>query len=194
MSESNRRNLFLALCTVALVHTGASISQSYVNYPGWYVLEAESFKAYHWPMTIRAGIFLLAPRVVELILALFVLGFRPRGVERWAVVLGAALAAGSILSTGLISRPIHAQLDIQGNTPELVSRRHGDGLDPERTRMDACGTLCVGVVTSNQSTCSCDRQPSVRGTPARLNRVLVVFAAQPAFAAVGGRAIMSRRG
>jgi len=122
MSESGRRNLFLALCTVALVHTGANISQSYVNYPGWYVLDVQSFKAYHWPMSIRAGIFLLAPRVVELILALIVLRLRPLAVERWIILVGIALVAGGILSTALISRPIHAQLDIQGNTPELVSR------------------------------------------------------------------------
>jgi hypothetical protein len=122
MNESSRRNLFLALCALALVHTGANISQSYVNYPGWYVLDVQSFKAYHWPMSIRAAIFLLAPRVVEVILALVVLWFRPSAVERWIIVAGVVLAAGGILSTLLISRPIHAQLDIQGNTPELVSR------------------------------------------------------------------------
>ena len=122
MSESSRRNLFLALCALALLHTGANISQSYVNYPGWYVLDVQSFKAYHWPMSIRAAIFLMAPRVVEVILALVVLWLRPRAVERWIVVVGIVLAAGGILSTLLISRPIHAQLDIQGNTPELVSR------------------------------------------------------------------------
>ena len=72
MSETGRRNLFLALCALALLHTGANISQSYVNYPGWYVLDVQSFKAYHWPMSIRAAIFLMAPRVVEVILALVV--------------------------------------------------------------------------------------------------------------------------
>ena len=46
MSESHRRNLFLALCALVLLHTGVHLSQSFVNYPGWYVLEAESFKAY----------------------------------------------------------------------------------------------------------------------------------------------------
>jgi hypothetical protein len=122
MPESRRRQLFLALCTLALLHTGAHISQSYVNYPGWYVLEAESFKAYHWPMSIRAGIFLLTPRFVEVVLALVVLRFRPQAVQRWIVVTGIVLAVGGIVSTALISRPIHAQLDIQGNTPELVSR------------------------------------------------------------------------
>jgi len=122
MSASSRRNLFLALCALALLHTGANISQSYVNYPGWYVLDVQSFKAYHWPMSIRAAIVLLAPRVVEVILAPVVLWRRPRAVERWIVVAGLVLAVGGILSTALISRPIHAQLDIQGNTPELVSR------------------------------------------------------------------------
>ncbi len=122
MSESRRRNLFLALCALVLLHTGVHLSQSFVNYPGWYVLEAESFKAYHYPMSIRAGIFGAAPRLLELVLALVVLRFPPNAVPRWILLVGIALATGAILSTALISRPIHAQLDIQGNTPELVSR------------------------------------------------------------------------
>jgi hypothetical protein len=48
MIESRRRNLFLALCALVLLHTGVHLSQSFVNYPGWYVLEAESFKATDW--------------------------------------------------------------------------------------------------------------------------------------------------
>ena len=122
LDECARRKLFLGLCALALLHTGANISQSYVNYPGWYVFDAASFKAYHLPMSIRAAVFLMAPRVIELALALIVLRFRPIAVERWVLIVGCALTAGGILSTLLISRPIHAQLDIQGNTPELVSR------------------------------------------------------------------------
>ena len=122
MSEARRRSLFLALCALVLLHTGVHISQSFINYPGWYVLEAESFKAYHYPMSISAGIFAAAPRLLELVLALAILRFPPRAIPRWTLLVGIALATGAILSTALISRPIHAQLDIQGNTPELVSR------------------------------------------------------------------------
>jgi hypothetical protein len=122
MSESRRRNLFLALCALVLLHTGVHLSQSFINYPGWYVLEAESFKAYHYPMSIRAGILGAAPRLVELVLAVVVLRFPPDAVPRWTMLVNIALAIGAILSTALISRPIHAQLDIQGNTTELVSR------------------------------------------------------------------------
>ena len=122
MSESRRRNLFLALCAVVLLHTGVHLSQSFINYPGWYVLEAESFKAYHYPMSIRAGIFGATPRLLELVLALVVLKFPPRPVPRWTLLVSIALTVGAVLSTALISRPIHAQLDIQGNTPALVSR------------------------------------------------------------------------
>src|SRR4026208_1258748 len=82
MSESGRRNLFLALCALVLLHTGVHLSQSFINYPGWYVLEAESFKAYHYPMSIRAGILGAAPRLVELVLALVVLKFPPNAVPR----------------------------------------------------------------------------------------------------------------
>jgi hypothetical protein len=51
-----------------------------------------------------------------------VLKFRPEAVERWILIVGVTLTAGGILATALVSRPIHAQLDIHGNTPELVSR------------------------------------------------------------------------
>jgi hypothetical protein len=50
------------------------------------VLDVESFKAYHWPMSILASIFLMAPRVVEVILGLVVLWFRPRAVDRSVIV------------------------------------------------------------------------------------------------------------
>jgi hypothetical protein len=122
MSESRRRNLFLALCAVALLHFGAHASQSFVNYPAWHLIDAVSFPAYHWDISLRAIAFLLAPRVVEIILGLIVLRFRPSAIDRWVVLLGVGLALGGLLSTLLISRQIHAQLDIQSNTPELVAR------------------------------------------------------------------------
>ena len=122
MSESLRRNLFLALCVLVLLHTGVHLSQSFINYPGWYVFEAESFKAYHGPMSIRAAILGAAPRLVELVLALVVLRFPPSAVPRWILLVGIVLATGAALSTALIQRPIHVQLGVQGNTPELVTR------------------------------------------------------------------------
>jgi hypothetical protein len=122
VNESNRRTLFLVLFVVALMHTGAHISQSFVNYPNWHLIDARSFPAYHWGITIRAGIFLAAPRLVEIVIGLIVLRFRPNVIDRWVVLLGLGLALGALLSTVLISRPIHRQLDIQSNTPELLSR------------------------------------------------------------------------
>jgi hypothetical protein len=122
MSESTRRSLFLALCVIALLHTGAHVSQAFVNYPAWHLIDAESFKPYHWAITMRAGSFLLLPRLVELLLGLIVIRHRPLAIPPWVVPLGVALAFGALLSTSLLSRPVHAQLDIQGNTPELLAR------------------------------------------------------------------------
>lgn len=122
MTESSRRNLFLVLCAIALLQTGAHISQSFVNYPTWHLIESESFKPYHWAITIRAGVFLLAPRVLEIVLGLIVLRFRPDAISRWVIMVGIGLAVGALLSTALLSRPVHAQLDIQSNTPELLTR------------------------------------------------------------------------
>jgi len=42
MSEPGRRNLFLLLCAIARLHTGAHISQSFVNYPNWHLIDARS--------------------------------------------------------------------------------------------------------------------------------------------------------
>ena len=122
MSESTRRNFFLALVAIALLHTGAHLSQSFVNYPGWYAFESESFKAYHGPMSIRSVFVLMLPRLAEIVIALMLLRFRPEAVPGWVLWIGISLALGALLSTVLIQRPIHAQLDIDGNTPELVSR------------------------------------------------------------------------
>ena len=122
MKESTRRNWFLALCVIALLHTGAHVSQAFVNYPAWHLIEAESFKPYHWAITLRAGLFLALPRLVELALGLIVLRFRPAAIAPWVIPVGLALAFGALLSTMFLSRPVHAQLDIQGNTPELLAR------------------------------------------------------------------------
>ena len=94
-----------------LLHTGVHLSQSFINYPGWYVLEPESFKAYHYPMSIRAGIFAAAPRLLELILALVALRLPPHAVPRWIYWSALPLATGALLSTALISRPIHGDLE-----------------------------------------------------------------------------------
>ena len=122
MSESNRRRLFVTLFTMALLATGAHISQSYVNYPGWHLMEPTSFRAYHGAMFLRAVVFLLLPRVLEIAIGFAVLRYRPRAIDRWVVLLGIGLASGGLVCTMLLQRPIHDQLDIQGNVPELLSR------------------------------------------------------------------------
>lgn len=122
MSESNRRILFIALFAVLLFQTGAHISQSFVNYPAWQFIGRDSFPDYHRVMTVGALRYLLVPRVVELVLAIVVLRFCPAPIKRWMLVLGIALALGGLLTTSLVQRPIHEQLEAIGNTPELLSR------------------------------------------------------------------------
>lgn len=121
MNERNRRLLFLSLFVVVFYHTGAHISQSFVNYPAWGFISIDSFPAYHERMKIGAGL-LLIPRVIELILAIGVLCFCPAVIKRWMLVLCIALALSSLLSTIFIQYPIHQQLELVGNTPELLSR------------------------------------------------------------------------
>lgn len=122
MNESGRRVLFVLLLAVALMQTGAHISQSFVNYPAWQFIGRDSFQAYHRAMTVGAFGFLLVPRVVELALAIVVLLFPPRAIRRSLLVLAIGLTLGGLISTVLVQRPIHVQLETIGNTPELLSR------------------------------------------------------------------------
>jgi hypothetical protein len=112
----------MLLCAVALLQTGAHMSQSFVNYPAWHLIDSGSFPAYHWAISIRAGLFLLVPRIVEIVIGLTVLRFRPEAIGRSVLLLGIGFALGALLSTVLIQRPIHRELDIQSNTPDLLSR------------------------------------------------------------------------
>jgi hypothetical protein len=52
---------------------------------------------------------------------LIVLRFRPRAIQRWVILVGVGLAVGALLATALLSRSVHALLDIQNNTPELLA-------------------------------------------------------------------------
>ena len=122
MNESGRRILFIALFAVVFFQTGAHVSQAFVNYPAWQFIGRDSFPAYHRAMTVGAFPFLLVPRLVELVLAIVVLLFPPRPVRRSLLGLAIGLALLGLISTVLIQRPIHVQLETIGNTPELLSR------------------------------------------------------------------------
>jgi len=117
--------LFVLLLAVALIQTGAHISQSFVNYPAWQFIGRDSFPAYHHAMTVGAFRFLLVPRLVELGLAIVVLLFPPSAIRRSLLVLAIGLTLSGLISTVLIQRPIHEQLETIGNTPELLSRLRG---------------------------------------------------------------------
>jgi len=122
MDERARRLLFLFLFAVAFFQTGAHASQAFVNYPAWQYIGIDSFPAYHHVMAPRAGLWILFPRLLELILAAAVLRYRPTPLKRGALVLAMALALVAVVSTIVIQRPIHGQLESLGNTPELLAR------------------------------------------------------------------------
>ena len=49
------------------------------------------------------------------------LRFRPSAIDRWVILVGVGLAVGAFLATAFLSQPVHAQLDIQSNTPALLA-------------------------------------------------------------------------
>jgi hypothetical protein len=127
MNEATRRLIFLLLFAVVFFQTGVHVSQAFINYPAWGFIGRDSFPEYHRVMTGGARAFGLLPRVVELVLAIAVLYFRPAVIKRWMLVLAIALALCALLSTVFIQRPIHVQLEAVGNTPELLSRLRTTG-------------------------------------------------------------------
>ena len=122
MDERPRRLLFLFLFAVAFFQTGAHASQAFVNYPAWKYIGIDSFPAYHQVMAPRAGLWILLPRLLELMLGAVVLRYPPTPLKRRALVLTIALALVAVISTIVIQRPIHGQLERLGNTPELLAR------------------------------------------------------------------------
>ena len=127
MKENTRRLLFLILFAEVFYHTGAHISQAFVNYPAWGFISMDSFPKYHFVMKYRAGAFLLLPRIIELLLAGIVLWFPPAALKRSLIVFAIVLALISFLSTALIQKPIHDQLESIGNTSELLARLRSTG-------------------------------------------------------------------
>lgn len=112
----------MILFAIVFFQTGAHVSQAFVNYPAWPLIERASFPAYHRVMTSGALRFLFFPRVVEVVLAVVVLVFPPRPIRRWLLGVAILLAVVGLMSTLFIQRPIHVQLETMGNTPELLSR------------------------------------------------------------------------
>lgn len=122
MDERGRRFLFLLLFAVAFFQTGVHASQAFINYPAWRFISAESFPAYHQDMAPRAGRWGLLPRLVELLLGVAVLRFRPAPLRRGPILFALVLALVALISTIAIQRPIHVQLESLGNRPELLAR------------------------------------------------------------------------
>lgn len=122
MQETAKRQLFAVLVVWALLQTGAQIAQSFVNYPAWRAIGSDTFAAYHHEVAVLAGLVLFAPRVIEVLLTLVVMRYRPASVPSWVLPLGLTLVAGALVSTMVVQRPVHVQLETVGNTPELLAR------------------------------------------------------------------------
>jgi hypothetical protein len=111
-------------------------------------------------MTAGAFLFLMVPRVVEIVLALVVLRFRPAAIKRWMLALSVGLAVGALLCTAFVQRPIHAQLETMGNTAELLSQlRTTDWirmvLEILRAGFYLCMLSLVGSSPTGQTKCAC---------------------------------------
>jgi hypothetical protein len=63
-----------------------------------------------------------ASPLVELLIGVAVLRFRPAALRRGPILFALVLALVALISTIAIQRPIHVQLESLGNRPELLAR------------------------------------------------------------------------
>ncbi len=109
--------VLVALTVSTLWLAGMIWTVQVVHYPLFALVGEESFAAYEAAHSTRISLLLLGPWAVQGIATGWVLLAPPAGVPRWLAVVGAVLAAATVLVTVLVSVPQHGAL--------------ADGFDPE---------------------------------------------------------------
>jgi hypothetical protein len=113
---------FALAFALVLYGNGAAFVESFVNYPSWYLIGADSFAAYHQFIGPRVIAFLVAPALLGTVFTIALLRFRPATIPLWAVWVAFALQTIVWVSTATIQIPIQLQLGVQGAAPALLDR------------------------------------------------------------------------
>ena len=81
-----------------------------VHYPLFAAVGADGFVAYHARHSIRVTWLIAVPWLVEVASSAILVVERPADVPAWLAVLGAALAAATVVVTALVQGPAHTGL------------------------------------------------------------------------------------
>jgi hypothetical protein len=81
-----------------------------VHYPLFAAVGADGFVAYHARHSVRVTWLIAVPWLVEVASSAILVVERPADVPAWLAVLGAALAAATVVVTALVQGPAHTGL------------------------------------------------------------------------------------
>lgn len=141
------RWIFLLAFALVFYGNGAALIESFVNYPSWHLIGAESFPAYHRFIGPRVIAFLVAPAVLGTVLTIVLLRFRPAAIPLWSVWVAILLQLVVWVSTATIQVPIQLQLAEQGASAPLLERLIETNWWLRRVPYGACAALFLWMAS-----------------------------------------------
>jgi len=112
---------FLVTLAFTLYMTGMIWSMQVFEYPLFARVGRQEFPAYHAAHNRRLPVFVILPSLLAFASAVVLFWIRPASVPLWSVALVVALDLAVLVSTVAWQAPLHARLDREGFSAEVIS-------------------------------------------------------------------------
>jgi len=113
---------FLLTLALTLYMTGMIWGMQVFEYPLFARVAPAEFAAYHAAHNRGLPFFVILPSVLALVSALVLFWRRPTALQLWMVVVIVLLDLAVISSTAALQAPLHARLDRDGFSAEIIQR------------------------------------------------------------------------
>ena len=100
--------------------TGMIWSMQVFEYPLFALVGPKEFSSYHATHNRSLPFFVILPSVLALASAVVLFWIRPTGIPVWSVALVVALDLAVLVSTAAWQAPLHARLDREGFSVEVI--------------------------------------------------------------------------
>src|SRR5262245_20107709 len=114
ITEKQRKLFFFAMFALVFYLVGASFVQSFVSYPTWTKVGTGEFGAYYQELSARIIRVMVLPGVLEILMTVAFLWFRPQVIPRWAIALALSLNLVRFVSTAIIQLRVREQIIDRG--------------------------------------------------------------------------------
>ncbi len=112
---------FLVTLAFTLYMTGMIWSMQVFEYPLFARVGRNEFPSYHAAHNRSLPFFVILPSVLAFGSAVVLFWIRPAGIPLWSVALVVALDLAVLVSTAAWQAPLHARLDREGFSAEVIS-------------------------------------------------------------------------